>query len=170
MSIKTPKKTGGEQADGLVATTSSDDIDITTCSFGQELGIDTPISVINNAEHSRLFKQFGIQAIENPYQLIAEHFYASVIHPSIVDRQRFRGNREILRIQVSENAPVTDQTISEAVSSQYLSDEVTIIAVHQEEAESKSGVSNGDTRIFAGDYVTLITPSGTLAQVTKAFE
>ena len=169
-SLKTLKKAGGERADALVATSGSDEINITTCLFGQELGIETTVSIVNNAEHSRLFKQFGIQTVENPYRLIAEHFYTSVIHPSIIDRQAFRGNTEILKIQVSENAPIANQTISEAVSSQYLDDDVTVIAVHQEDTESNSTVPNGDTRILAGDQVTLITPSNTLTQVAKTFE
>ena len=89
-SQKTLEKAGGERADALVATTDSDEINITTCLFGQELGIDTAVSVINNAEHSHLFKQFGIQTVEDPYRLIAEQFYTSVTHPSIIERQGFR--------------------------------------------------------------------------------
>ena len=169
-SLKTLEKAGGTRAEALVATTSRDEIDITTCLFGQELGIDTTVSVINNTEHSHFFKQFGIQTIENSRQLIAEHFYTSITYPSIVDRQEFRENAEILKIQVSEGASIANQIISEAVSSQYLNSDVTVIAVHQEEPGSQSVVPNGDTRILAGDHVTLITPSDTLAQVARAFE
>ena len=169
-SLKTLEKAGGERADALVATTSSDEINITTCLFGQELGTDTTVSVINNAEHSHLFKQFGIRTVENPYRLIAEHFYTSVTHPSIIDRQEFRGDTEILKMQVSENAAIANRTISEEVSSQCLDDDVTVIAVHQEDTKSHSTVPNGDTRLLAGDHVTLITPTDTLTQVVRAFE
>lgn len=55
-SLKTLRKAGGERADALVATASSDESTITTCLFARELGIDTTVSVINNAERSHLFK------------------------------------------------------------------------------------------------------------------
>ncbi|MFC6823778.1 potassium channel family protein [Halopelagius fulvigenes] len=169
-SLQTLEEAGGEGADALVASTSNDAVNITTCLFGQQLGIDTTASIINNAEHGRLFEQFGIETVGNPYRLVAEQFYSSVVHPSIVDRRIFRGNTEILEIRVSENSSIANRTISEAVSSRILGDDVTVISVHQERLESRSTVPNGDTRIKAGDHVTLITPSGTWSRVAEAFE
>lgn len=169
-SLQTLGEAVGEGADALVASTSNDSVNITTCLFGQQLGIDTTVSIINNAEHGHLFERFGIETVGNPYRLVAEKFYSSVVHPSIVDRRIFRGNTEILEVRVDEDAPIASRTISEAVSSQILGDDVTVVSVHREGFESRSTVPSGDTRIEAGDRVTLITPSDTWSRVAEAFE
>lgn len=169
-SMKTLQKAGDEQADALIASTERDEINITACLLGQELGIGKTASVINNGENRHLFQQFGIITIGNPHQLIAEHFYSSVTHPSISNRQPFGDTTEILEIQVGENAPIASCTIAEAATSRYLGDDVMVIAVHREGTEHNQIVPKGDTRLEAGDRVTLLSPSGTLFQVADVFE
>ena len=64
---------GAERADALISTTEADATNFMVCLIAQELDIPEIVSVVHNPEHMSIFEQIGVNTMENPQRLIAEH-------------------------------------------------------------------------------------------------
>lgn len=169
-SIETLRRAGGDFADALIASSGSDEINLMVSLLAQELGIGEIVSLINDMEHKSLFQRFSIHTIENPYELVADYFYASALHPSIIKRHRFSGTTEILEFEVSESASIAGHSIAEASAAGYLSDDVTVIAIQRGGPAQEQIIPKGETDIETADKVTLIAPSHTIGEVADVFD
>ncbi len=82
---------GAEQADAIISTTDQDATNVMVCLLAQEFEIPAILSVVHNPNHMDLFKQIGVNTMENPQQLIAEYLYRAD-DPSGRARDRRHGN------------------------------------------------------------------------------
>jgi trk system potassium uptake protein TrkA len=64
---------GAERAGALISTTEADATNFMVCLIAQELDIPEIVSVVHNPEHMSIFEQIGVNTMENPQRLIAEH-------------------------------------------------------------------------------------------------
>ena len=80
---ETLEDAGAGRADAIISTTDQDATNVMVCLLAKELEIPAITSVVHNAEHMNLFRQIGVNTIENPQQLIAGHLYRAVARPAI---------------------------------------------------------------------------------------
>jgi len=64
---------GAERAGALISTTEADATNFMVCLIAEELDIPEIVSVVHNPEHMSIFEQIGVNTMENPQRLIAEH-------------------------------------------------------------------------------------------------
>ncbi|ELZ24308.1 TrkA-N domain protein [Halosimplex carlsbadense 2-9-1] len=159
---------GAGRADGIVSTTDQDATNVMVALLAQELDIPAIVSVVHNPEHMTLFRQIGVNTIENPQQLIAEYLYRAVARPAIVDYMRIGEEAEVFEITVTENAPIAGKTLTEAGTGGILSDDVLIVAIDRE-SEDKPLTPRGNTRIEANDLLTVYSGSGADPELTDIF-
>jgi trk system potassium uptake protein TrkA len=159
---------GAERADGIISTTDQDATNVMVALLAQELEIPAIVSVVHNPEHMNLFRQIGVNTIENPQQLIAGHLYRAVARPAIVDYMRIGEEAEVFEITVTEDAPITGKTLTEAGEEGLLSDDILIVAVGRE-SEDKPLTPRGNTRIKANDLLTVYSGSGADPEITDIF-
>lgn len=164
--MDTLEEAGGDHADALIATTEHDATNIMVGLLGQELDIPSLVSVVHNPEHMNIFRQIGINVIENPQRLIAEYLYRAVKRPSIKDYMRVGEQAEVFEITVGEDAPVVNQTLADAADAGLFDDGLLVVAI---ERDHDVLTPRGNTEIRPGDLVTVFSEEGATPDVTDVF-
>ncbi|PSQ34303.1 TrkA family potassium uptake protein [Halobacteriales archaeon SW_10_66_29] len=158
---------GADRADAIVTTTDKDATNIMICLLAGELDIPEVISVVHDPEHMTLYERIGVNTMENPQQLIAEHLYRAVARPAIGDFLRIGETAEVFEIEVTEEAPIADRTIAEAAAADILPEDVLIVAIDRENSEPVT--PRGDIRIVPGDVLTVYSGFGATPELTDVF-
>jgi trk system potassium uptake protein TrkA len=156
------------RADALITTTDQDATNVMVSLLARELDIPAIVSVVHNPEHMSLFRQIGVNTMENPQRLIAESLFRAVQRPTIVDYMRVGDTAEVFEITVGENAPIAGLTLSDADDRGHLRDDMLIVAIERAQAETPL-TPRGKTRIEHGDLVTVYSESGATPEVTDIF-
>ncbi|WP_324663912.1 potassium channel family protein [Haloarcula sediminis] len=159
---------GIDRADALVSTTDQDATNIMVCLLAQELDVPEVVSVVHNPEHMGLFRQIGVNTMQNPQRLIAEYLYRAVKRPSIVDFMRIGEQAEVFEITVKQGAPIAGKTLQEANDAGLLDAEVLIVAIERE-ASDEPITPRGNTRIEPDDLLTVYSATGATPEVTDVF-
>lgn len=162
----TLEEAGIDDADAIISTTDEDAVNIMVMLLAQEFEVPARVSVVHNHEHMPLFRELGVNAIENPQRLIAEYLLRSVERPAVTDFMHLAGDAEIFEISVEETAPIASRTLAEADSEGLLGDDMLIIAV---ERADETITPKGRTEIRAGDAVTVFSQRGIVPAVTRPF-
>lgn len=67
-----------ERADGIIATTNDDSINLMAMILGKEYQVKHLITLLQEAEHQAMFEKLGIQVLSNPEKLIAKELFSFV--------------------------------------------------------------------------------------------
>lgn len=157
---------GAEQADAVVSTTDEDAVNIMVMLLAQEFGIPSQVSVVRDEEHMNLFRQFGVNTVENPQQVIAQYLFRAVQRPSVEDFMQLADGAEVFEITVVENAPIADVTLKEADESGLLGDGVRVVAI---ERDGTTQLPTGDTVVEPGDQLSVLSLAGATPEVARTF-
>ncbi|CQH59325.1 TrkA domain protein [Halobacterium hubeiense] len=167
-SKETLEDAGADRADALISTTDQDATNVMVCLLAQELEVPDVVSVVHNPEHMNLFRQIGVNTMQNPQHLIAEYLYRAVKRPSIVDFMRIGEEAEVFEITVERDAPITGKTLREADEEGLLEGELLVVAIERD-GEGEPITPRGNTRIEAGDLLTVYSSKGATPEVTDVF-
>jgi len=159
---------GAERADAIITTTDQDATNVMVSLLAQELEIPAIVAVVHNPEHMNLFRQIGVNTMQNPQRLIAESLFRSVERPSIVDYMRVGEVAEVFEITVGEDAPIEGLTLVEADEEGLLDDDTLVVAIERDDAE-RPITPRGNTRIERGDLLTVYSGTGATPEVTDVF-
>ncbi|EMA22967.1 potassium channel family protein [Haloarcula amylolytica] len=159
---------GADRADALISTTDQDATNIMVCLLAQELEVPDIVSVVHNPEHMNVFRQIGVNTMQNPQRLIAEYLYRAVKRPSIVDFMRIGEQAEVFEITVTPGAPIAGKTLQEANTEGLIGGQTLIVAIERN-GEGDPITPRGDTRIEANDLLTVYSGDGATPEVTDIF-
>ncbi|MCU4801378.1 TrkA family potassium uptake protein [Halobacteria archaeon HArc-gm2] len=165
---ETLEEAGADRADAIIATTDKDATNIMVCLLAQELEIPAIVSVVHDTEHMNLYRQIGVNTIENPQALIAEYLYRGVKRPAIVDYMRVGDTAEVFEITVDEGAPIAGMTLQEAADDDLLDQGVLVVAIERNGAGDPI-TPRGNTEIHAEDLLTVYSADGATPDVTDLF-
>jgi trk system potassium uptake protein TrkA len=154
------------RADAIISTTDQDATNVMVMLLAQELEVPSQVSVVHDAEHMDLFRQLGVNVLENPEQLIAEYLYRAVQRPSIKDFMHLSGDAEIFEITVSEDGSIAGQTLASADEAGAIPDDVRIVAIERGRSVL---LPQGDTEIQSGDLVTVFSKHGFVPDLIERF-
>jgi len=167
-SKETLEDAGAGRADAIISTTEQDATNVMVCLLAQEFEVPGITSVVHDTQHMNLFRQIGVNTIENPQQLIAGYLYRAVARPAIVDYMRIGEEAEVFEIAVTDGAPVAGKTLTEAGEDGTLPDDVLIVAIERDERD-KPLTPRGNTRIETGDLLTVYSGTGAEPELTDVF-
>ncbi|EMA24614.1 potassium channel family protein [Haloarcula argentinensis] len=159
---------GADRADALISTTDQDATNIMVCLLAQELEVPDIVSVVHNPEHMNVFRQIGVNTMQNPQRLIAEYLYRAVKRPSIVDFMRIGDRAEVFEITVTPDAPIAGKTLEEANTEGLIGGQTLIVAIERN-GDGDPITPRGDTRIEANDLLTVYSGDGATPEVTDIF-
>jgi trk system potassium uptake protein TrkA len=165
---ETLEDAGADRADAIISTTDQDATNIMVCLLAQELEIPEILSVVHDTERMSLYRQIGVNTIENPQALIAEHLYRGVKRPAIVDYMRVGDSAEVLEITVHHDAPIVGKTLQEMAEEGLLDEGVLVVAVDRN-GEGNPITPRGNTEIHAEDLLTVYSGKGATPEVTDLF-
>ena len=167
-SKETLQDAGADRADALISTTDQDATNIMVCLLAQELSIPNIVSVVHNPEHMNVFEQIGVNTMQNPQSLIAEYLYRAVSRPSIIDFMHIGEEAEVFEITVGPDAPIAGKTLREADEADLIGGQTLIVAVERDREDTPI-TPRGNTRIEAGDLLTVYSGIGVTPEVTDVF-
>jgi len=167
-SKETLEDAGADRADALISTTDQDATNVMVCLLAQDLAVPDVVSVVHDPEHMNLFRQIGVNTMQNPQHLIAEYLYRAVKRPSIVDFMRIGEQAEVFEITVEADAPIAGKSLREADEAGLLKGELLVVAIERDD-ESGPITPRGNTRIEAGDMLTVYSSEGATPEVTDVF-
>lgn len=106
-----------------------------------------------------------LNEVTRPYQ----SFAPGADHPqsAVRDFQSVAGGAEVVELTVSENAEITGYTLADATTDGLLPDEVLVVRI---ERGDDNITPKGNTRIEAGDVVSIFSPDVLSEQLLQAFE
>jgi trk system potassium uptake protein TrkA len=161
---------GTDRADAIISTTDQDATNVMVCLLALELDVPEVVSVVHNPEHMSLFRQIGVNTMQNPQRLIAEYLYRAVRYPSIVDFMHIGEEAEVFEIVAEADAPLTGKTLREANEAGLLGGDMLIVAVERDGDDGPELITpRGNTRIRAGDLLTVYAGAGATPEATDVF-
>ena len=164
----TLEEAGAERADAIVSTTDQDATNIMVCLLAKDFEIPAILSVVHNPDHMGLFKQIGVNTMENPQELIAGYLYRAVARPAIVDYMEVGDDAEVFEITVTDDAPIAGKTLQEANEEGEFTRDMLVVAIERE-GEDKPITPRGNTTIHAGDLLTVYSAVGADPAITAIF-
>ncbi|WP_254832073.1 potassium channel family protein [Haloglomus salinum] len=165
---ETLQEAGADEADAIVSTTDRDATNVMVMLLADQLGIPTRVSVVHDEEHMGLFERIGVNTMEHPQQLIADHLYRAVKQPSVEDVLHLAGEAEIFEITVAEDAPLAGLSLAAADEQGLLGDDgLLVVAI---ERGNDVLTPRGDTTVLAGDLVTVFSRTGFAPDVLARFD
>ncbi len=157
---------GIDRADAVISTTNIDAVNTMVMLLAREHDVPSLVSVVHDPSHIPIFEKIGVNIVENPQHLIADHLYHSVRYPGVKDFMKLSDDSEFIEIEPASGAPITKQSLAEAREQGLLSVETLVAAVKRESAVL---TPKGETIIEAGDLVTVLVNNADVDDVLSAF-
>lgn len=163
VSISVLTEAGVQDADLLIAVTSSETTNFTLATIGKQLGAKRTIARVNNLEflgsRNKIdFQKIGIDVMISPEELAAKEISRLIRRSAFTDTFEFEfGKLILLGVHLDKMVPVVGKTIRETA---YLNPDLDFITVA---IQRKNGtlVPRSDSRFELGDHVYFIAlPSG----------
>lgn len=152
------------QADLVIAVTSSDEINIISCLMDKKMGADHTIARIRNPEYVKglriLKEDLGLSMQINPEQTAAREIVRSLSFPNSIKVNSFaKGRLELAEIRIREENSLTKKTVHQIDKS--LKSKVQFVAIKRNDNVL---LPTGNTVIELNDKVTL---TGSTKQLKK---
>lgn len=158
-SYKVLIEAGVQKADLLIAVTSAESTNITTCLIGKKLGAKFTIARINNMEYlvdkgTLDLRDLGIDELVSPESLAAREVKYLLKSPVLTEVfNLYKQDLYMMGVRVEDDAPIINRSIAE--SAHLLSNSsFMIVAVLRNE---KTLIPTGDLQILKGDLLYFAT-------------
>lgn len=167
----TLKDGGVAEADLLIASTGSDELNLLCCLIARRLGncqtIGRVRTVAYNSEISYFKQELGLALVVNPEEKTAREIARLLRYPSANLIDSFaNGNVELLKFKIGKNCPLVNMSIAE-ISSKYKFDVLFCVI----EGENSIEIPNGNSVLKEGDFVSFLsTPTNATAFFRKIGE
>ncbi len=150
------KEAGIEDADLLLAVTTSDELNLLCCLIARKAGNCHTIARVRNPIYNKeigfIREELGLSMIINPEQAAANEIVRLLRFPSAIKIEPFaKGKVELLRFRIPEKSILHQRRISDIVS--LLRCDVLVCAVEREEQVI---IPNGDFVFAKGDKISMI--------------
>ncbi|MEM1406372.1 MAG: Trk system potassium transporter TrkA [Bacteroidota bacterium] len=154
---------GIQNADLLIAVTSSEETNLTTAIIGKYLGAKRTVARIENVEYllnkEKLdLKELGIDEIISPESLAAKEIKRLLKEIALTDTFDFdEGKLSLIGVNVDENSPIAGKTLIETAHLNPNHNFVTVAILRNNETI----IPRGETAFMQGDHAYFITqPDG----------
>lgn len=156
------------KADLLIAVTSNQETNITTCILGKSLGVKKTIARISNIEllHSRdelNLSNMGIDEIISPASLAAREIKRLLKQSALTDTFEFeKGMLSLVGITIDENSELFGKTLTETA---YLNPDhnFTTVAILR---DNETIIPYGENKFMDGDHAYFIAQPDGISRVT----
>lgn len=150
---------GVDQADLLIAATSTDEMNITCCLLAKKIGAKRTIARIRNPEYLKsmnyIKEELGLSMHINPELAAAREITTSLAFSSALKVNRLAKSRVIMtEIKIRPNSPLVNRTLSQ-IDQTYRNVNVLVVTIIRGEQVL---IPNGNTMIQANDKI-IVTAS-----------
>lgn len=155
---------GARNADLLIATTSSDEINTLTCLVAKRIGVSHIIARIRNPEYEKQLRfmrdEFGLSMIINPEKVTAREVSRVLRFPNAVKLESFaKGRIELVEFRITQDSSLNGMRLASLYRS--LRCRVLICVVDR---DGETIIPSGETVLQAGDSVYLTASAHEMEQ------
>ena len=163
-SYEVQKEAAVDKAELLIATASSDEINILACLVAKKLGVNHTIARVRNPEYEAQLRfmreEMGLSMAINPEQAAAHEIARVLRFPAAMKVESFsKGRLELLEYRLPENSALDGMQLMDLDSNAHV--RVLICAVSR---KNETIIPRGDFVLRSGDKVYLTAPPEQLAQ------
>ncbi len=162
-SLRTLREAHIESTDLIVAVTSSEAVNISTCIVAKKLGAKRTIARVSSAEYAahenrEMFYSLGIDHLIYPEELAANEVVKLIERAAATDILEFEeGKLSLIGLKLDKTCPVVNLTMRQA-SEKYPSQNFRIVAIYR---GTRTIIPSGDDLFFPNDQVFVATtPEG----------
>ena len=158
-----------ENADLLIAATSSEETNLTTCIIAKHLGAKRTVSRIQNVEfllnRDKLnLKNLGIDEIISPESLAAKEIKRLLKEVAITDTFDFdEGRLSLIGVNIDSKSPLLDKTLVELGTLNPANNFVTVAILR----DNQTIIPHGDNQFKDGDHAYFIAQPDGIETVLK---
>ncbi|MGN1346758.1 MAG: Trk system potassium transporter TrkA [Eubacteriales bacterium] len=161
------QEAGTADADLLIATTPSDEVNLLCCIVAKRLGCKHTISRVRNADYMHQIQfmrdDFGISMTVNPEFATARTIYRFLQFPSFLKIDSFaKGRVELVELKITDNSILIGKSLDKLTTELHL--KVLVCAV---ERDNNIFIPKGDFVLRAGDKINVTAPRSELAKMIK---
>ncbi len=165
-SPKVLAEAGIKKSDLVVATTSVDEVNITSCLAAKYHGVERTVARIHNPDYypeDPFAKNIlGIDFVIHTEQVAAEEIKAALLVPGAINVDSFAGGRiEVAEVVLNEDSPA----VGCAVRDVGLPERALVLGGVR---DGEPLMSRGDTVLKAGDHIFLIAEHDRISETVKA--
>ena len=158
------KEAEAEKADLLIATTSSDEINIVACLVAKKLGVRHTIARIRNPEYEKQLRfmreDLGLSMVINPEKATAREIARVLRFPNAIKLESFsKGRMELVEYRIPEGSMLHGVRLSDLYRN--LRVRVLICAVAR---KGETIIPSGDFELHTGDKIYLTSSPAQLEQ------
>ena len=158
-------ESGIRKSDLVIATTSIDEVNITSCLAAKYHGVERTVARIHNPEYypeDPFAKNIlGIDYVIHTEQVAAEEIKAALLVPGAINLDTFAGGRiEVAEVVLDEDSPAVGRTVRDVDLP-----ERTLVLGGVRNGEPL--MSRGDTVLYAGDHIFLISEHDQIAAAVE---
>ena len=128
-------------------------MNLMTCWLAKKFDVPNVISIVNQKDHSEMFKEVGVHISENPDELVAQRLYFWSKNTDLHQIASIPGG-SIFEIDVDDTALMIDHEIKELEVTNFV-----FIAIKREKGDII--IPSGKVRIRKGDKIIVFTKKDT---------
>lgn len=147
-----PEESRLDRAEALIATTTDDSDNIMAMLLGQEAGVATLTSTVNQPGHVGLFRRLGVRVLADPERLVAQHLLDITLLPEASDVTTLRGGQQIIELRLEADSPLAGQTPEQIEAAGVIDETLEIIARVRDE---QTRLLTADEPLEVGDGLIL---------------
>lgn len=169
-SLKLLRELGVADADLMIATSTSDEINLIACLLGRELGIHRRIARVNNADLVQDLNAIGkevhgVDEIINPMQITIDRLYDMVASPGTTEAAEFANGAIVLRaLRVETSSELTEVPLWSLAA--IFGDHFLVTAVRRDQDLLIPG---GNFQIAVGDVIYVVMEASLLPRFLQVF-
>ncbi len=145
----TLEEAGIGRADALVATTGDDAQNLLVCWLAKKYNVRTIVSIVNQVEHTELFREIGVRVSESPDEIVARSLYVWSENPETHLLASIEGG-SIFEFTVAENSEGVNKTVRDAPGPK----DMLYIAIRR---AGKLIIPSGDVTFLPDDVIAVFT-------------
>lgn len=155
------------EADLLIATTSSDELNLLCCIVAKRLGCRHTISRVRNTDYMNqltfMRDDFGLSMTVNPEYATARTIWRFLQFPSFLKIDSFaKGRVELVELKITENSVLNGKSLDKLSTELHLKVLVCVV-----ERDNRIFIPKGDFVLREGDKINVTAPRSELTKMIK---
>ncbi|MCA9510727.1 MAG: TrkA family potassium uptake protein [Myxococcales bacterium] len=158
---------GAADADAFVATTDDDAANLMAMVLARDAPVATLVSIVNDAQHRRLFERLGVHVLIDPEAIVSHYLYGLLQRPDVEDAVVLPCGGLAFELELTPDAPLVGATRASAAEDGPLAGKAEIVWIRR--SEDVGVRAEADARFAVGDRLTVFAREPLGQEELRAF-
>lgn len=156
---------GVRNAEAVIATTASDAVNLMCLMLAKQSGVKRLVGSVSDEAHVEIFKELGIECVENPHRLNGRYLYRAIRHPGVKDFLTLSDGAEIIETEIGNSSALIGQDLSTIATQKLLPKDTLVVAIVR---NNQLVIPKGSTQFIAGDKISILVTQTALPAIIQA--